>query len=269
MRTTPVRVFNFWIFLVLVGVFVGFKKIINFRSKVSVIPGSYGTKVTRIENAITESFIELDISKGQVQPILEYLQCRSSLGHKYSKPEILLLHGAAFKKENWKESGIIQSLCNDNNSETSRFSSILALDLTVKATGMQFKLVIDSLVESGILSGRPLIVISPSASGKAVLGLSSNVDVPLDSIFHAWVPVACGAILHANEDVLQKFTRENIPIFGIYGSKDEMGARVSDRLVNLAAAEKKMINGGHPCYLDSPHDFVQALIGFGNRRSLW
>ena len=85
--------------------------------------------------------------------------------------ELILLHGAAFTKEDWKSSGILDMLCDINNEEDEGNLSILALDLSVKADGAQLGLAFDALVSNGMLSGKPCTVISPSASGKAIVSL--------------------------------------------------------------------------------------------------
>merc|ERR1712226_525747 len=48
--------------------------------------------------------------------------------------EILLLHGAKFTKENWKESNILNSLClKGNDAKLNRRTRVIAADLPVSA----------------------------------------------------------------------------------------------------------------------------------------
>lgn len=237
------------------------------KKEMKTVSSSNFHNIEKSQTNIINSSIQLNMDAGQVQSELKYLKCENNFGIEKNLPEILLLHGAAFKKENWKESGILESLCGVDTG-VSRFSSVVAVDLSVRSTGLQLKLAIDSLYEANILNVKPLVLVSPSASGKGVLELS-DVGIALNSILLSWIPVACPSIMKKKEETLKKFLKEGTPILAVYGSRDKMGEKVTERLVKFASAEKKMIDGRHPCYLDSPNNFVEAIFDFGKKRNIW
>lgn len=86
--------------------------------------------------------------------------------------EILLLHGARYTKEDWRTSGILDSLCLMGKGEDDPGSlSVTAIDLSVAAGPLELARAVDALRGSGVLSPHPVFVVSPSASGAAVVGL--------------------------------------------------------------------------------------------------
>ena len=215
-----------------------------------------------LESSVT---MNLPFGTGLDRRDLKFLHCgvefsSESLSSK-SIVEIVLLHGAKFTKQNWSESGIIESICNDSQSH-GIISSVIALDLSVQADGNGFINAMDSLIENGILSGKPVVVISPSASGKAIISLTSISERRVEDIIRAWLPVASPAILSATNESLGRFRQLQIPILAINGNRDAMGKKVTERLVTISGAEGVEIDGGHPCYLDSPNAFVDVVFKF-------
>mmetsp|Transcript_25377 Transcript_25377/g.31273 ORF Transcript_25377/g.31273 Transcript_25377/m.31273 type:complete len:335 (+) Transcript_25377:77-1081(+) len=226
----------------------------------------------------------LPYGSGTDKTELSYYKCGSTITTTTNDPkskniEIVLLHGAAFTKENWVESGILNDLCirgnkdnnNNNNNKNQKAMSIAALDLSVNADGLGFKDAFDALVEENVLSGKPVVVISPSASGKSIVSLGSyyaqtNNDKNknlIQNLVKVWVPVASPAVLkERNDSSFDAFKSLNIPILAINGDGDAMGGKVTKRLVDVANAESLEIHGGHPCYLDSPIDFVDGVLSF-------
>ena len=219
-------------------------------------------------NEISESSIQLTshLGTGAQRKTLNYLHCGVSFTSE-NKPsdnevEIVLLHGAKFTKDNWSESGILDSLCNSTQSHDMK-SSVVALDLSVQADGNGFINAIDSLVGERVLSGNPIVVVSPSASGKAIVSLSSSNDEDrLRELIKVWIPVASPSVLSAKDEALSKFRLANIPILAINGNRDVMGKKVTNKLVSIAGAEGLEIDGGHPCYLDSPRSFVNIVLEY-------
>jgi hypothetical protein len=198
-----------------------------------------------------------------------YLHC-GRLNEKST--EIILLHGSAFKKENWQDSGIMEKLCFPDYPLTVPIT-VIALDLPVTADGLRLYQVFLSLREEGLIKGDPLILVTPSASGKGVLGLSalyhsnenkSSVEASMISkLLRAWVPIASYAVAR-DLSSLDSFIKCNIPVLAMYGNKDIAGKRVSEQLIQYADAEVIEIKGGHACYLDSPDQFVVELLNFIN-----
>jgi pimeloyl-ACP methyl ester carboxylesterase len=180
-----------------------------------------------------------------------------------STSELLLLHGAAFTKEDWKSSGILEKLCDLNNDEEGGDLTVTALDLPVSATGEELASIYDALVDKGVLSGRPVVVVTPSASGKAVVSLSSDRE-KLQRIVKGWIPIAPPAVGQAADDAFENFNELSIPILAIYGNQDDMGKKVTEKLVKLVGEGVKAVEleGRHPVYLDSPDEFVQEVLQF-------
>lgn len=196
--------------------------------------------------------------------------------------EYLFLHGAAFTKEDWKTSGILQKMCSRSpqDIESHMHYSVTAVDLSVQADGVTLARVFDALAEANIISGLPIIIVSPSASGRGVLdlvsvsqrqtkldskesvekGLSTSIHLSLlETTLLAWVPVACYDVSKTQDSLFDVFETSHIPVLAIHGSSDIRGQEVADRLEKLAAAKKVMLGTNHACYLDEPDRFVAAL----------
>ena len=77
--------------------------------------------------------------------------------------DLVLLHGAAFTKEDWKKSGILDKLCHVPR------LSVTALDLPVKANHKDLKKVLDGLRKKAVIQNKPVALITPSASGYAIV----------------------------------------------------------------------------------------------------
>ncbi len=186
--------------------------------------------------------------------------------------ELVLLHGAAFTKTDWKSSGILDTFCEINNDEDGGNLLLLALDLPVSADGVELGTAFDSLVRNQLLSGNPVTFITPSASGKGIVNLgemmvgdissSPSEKKVLKRVVKAWIPVATGSVLKASEEALKVFETCEIPILSIHGDKDEMGKKVTTMLESLANAKAVELSGTHPVYLDSPDEFVSEVLQF-------
>jgi len=208
----------------------------------------------------------------QQQSRVAYLHCGPRHTPSYGKTkghgELLLLHGARYTKEEWKRSGIMKNLCRDTKRRPGL--SVTALDLSVDADGAALVNAFNALVADRVLSGDHVVVVTPSASGKAVLTLGAaqaqddmmkSESRSLGDVVAMWVPVACGGALKAEEGAIRAFASASIPVLAIYGSTDPVaGGQSSQRLADLAGATKVELRGGHPVYLDSPKEFVEVLV---------
>ena len=228
-------------------------------------PESLQQHVAQVDHDVIEGSVKADTGNRNMEEVA-YLHCgprhTPSYGKKNGHAELLLLHGARFTKEEWKTSGIMKDLCKDGTKRPGM--SVTALDLSVTANGTALLNVFDALVRDKILSGDPIVVVTPSASGKAMLTLAEVYDVKskarsIDDMVALWVPVACGGISRVDEEAILAFA--NVPVLAIYGSEDPVtGGQTSDRLVDLVGATKVELKGSHPVYLDSPKDFVEVLV---------
>mmetsp|Transcript_43747 Transcript_43747/g.64241 ORF Transcript_43747/g.64241 Transcript_43747/m.64241 type:complete len:452 (+) Transcript_43747:85-1440(+) len=240
-------------------------------------------------NAVESGYASVGGGEEEEESQIEYYRC----GPKYTPGigimgayegsevkiihEILLLHGASFTKEDWLRSGILKMLCADVDNNPTVSFSVTAIDLPVSVDGVQFRNAFDALVGKGVISGMPLAVVSPSASGKGIVDLAfmtaearKNEDpaatdgheTPLNHIVSAWVPVAAGAILETTDDALLEFPKANIPILSIHGSQDGMGKESTNRLIDVAKSTGLTLGKNHPCYFDEPQEFVKVIREF-------
>jgi pimeloyl-ACP methyl ester carboxylesterase len=242
---------------------------------VSWIKGSNKMSYNNIETVTSEFIIQsgsIDIASTDDPTTIPYMQC----GIVDPKSmEILLLHGTAFTKEHWKTSGIMEKLClQDSHAAKTRTMSVIALDLPVTADGTRLYEAFLALKDEKLIMGNPLVIVTPSASGKAVLSLSSfyhhfrnstNVEDSiqasmLPNMLKAWIPIASYAVARETQS-LASFKSCRIPILALYGKEDDAGKRVSKKLVDYGA-EMMELDGGHACYLDSPDEFVFHLLEF-------
>ncbi len=220
------------------------------------------------ENDTTQS------TNHQEQHTLNYYHC-GPLPTK-SNPqlsELVLLHGAAFTKEDWKSSGILDMLCDINNNEDGGDLSITAWDLPVSADGYELIGAYNAMVNGKKLSGHPVTFVTPSASGKALTTLGTIVHEQdahqeLKLLVKGWIPVASGSVLKVSDESLLKYVHANIPILAIHGDQDLMGKQVTERLVQLTKAKGVELEGHHPVYLDAPDDFVMEVIKFMEENGL-
>lgn len=160
--------------------------------------------------------------------------------------EVVLLRGAkSFSKENWKTSGILETLCNTNNNDDMGNLLVTAWDLDEGADGNELVAAFDAMSAQQVISGRPAVIISPSASGKALIGLAAmrlNPKIEQDDlkrIVKAWVPVSPTAALRAQDAVLEQYKTSNIPTLAIHGDQDPNGDKIALRLIT---------NSGRRCH---------------------
>ena len=214
--------------------------------------------------------IKLPSGSRNDEKTLQYYRCGStsisSSTYESKDIELILLHGAKFTKENWKESNILQNLCLKGNEDTEKNGrmSVIALDLSVQADGLGLESAFDALVDEGVLSGQPAAFVTPSASGKSVVSLVTEKKTSLlKKMIKVWMPVASFSVLTVkNDDLFKIFVDEDIPILAMNGDEDKQGQKVTTKLVEAANAKGVEIKGGHPCYLDSPTYFVDSVISF-------
>jgi len=216
-------------------------------------------------DAISSVRLSLPYGKGIDKKSLEYIHC----GTKFTKSsftksdsELILLHGRKFTKEDWSSSGILADIC----SKGAQHISVTAIDLSVTADGLGFRDAFDALIEGKAISGNPVVVISPSASGRAIVSMGtiaaeSGDYSTLKSIIKVWIPVASPAVLSVRDDAaLAAFSLAAIPVLAINGDKDEMGKKVTKKLESAAHAKGVQLKGGHAVYLDSPRFFVDIVM---------
>jgi pimeloyl-ACP methyl ester carboxylesterase len=110
----------------------------------------------------------------------------------------------------------------------------------------------------------PVALVTPSASGFTMAtwaAAASTVKDTLPKYIERWIPVAAVAFVRAPDQDVQRL-QALLPILAIYGDKDRPGKQSSERLQTLAGATILEMAGTHPCYLDSPKEFVGEMIKF-------
>ena len=168
-----------------------------------------------------------EIAYGDKNKAMQYYRCgppTEILSINPELTEVVLLRGAkVYWKENWKDSGILETLCNMNKNDDMGNLLVTAWDLDVGADGQELIEAFDAMSAQQVISGRPAVIISPSASGKALIGLASmklNANIEKDDlkrIVKAWVPVSPPSALRAQDVVLGQFKTSNIREFVVLG----------------------------------------------------
>jgi hypothetical protein len=183
-----------------------------------------------------------DLQQGRTETGVDFYHCRDS----EEKKHVILLHGAMFTKEDWKTSGILQQFCSTPGLTASHQDFIQLLE------------------QSPSLFSRSLpveAVVSPSASGKVVTDWMINGDIStISKYIQTWIPVAAGSVHSTTEQQLEALRTSGIEILAIYGDQDKTaGHDTSMRLQQWSGATTVELKGGHPCYLDSPDEFVKVI----------
>lgn len=167
-------------------------------------------------------------------------------------PPVLLLHGARFSSETWRELGTLDLLARQGY-------RVWALDLPgyggSEASTLPEHELLASLVP--LISERPMVVVSPSMSGRYSLPFVANRP----SWVAGWVPVAPAAI----DRYLDEIEGSRVPTLILWGSEDQiLPVKQSNRLTKALPASRRVILEGasHPCYLDRPIDFHRELLQF-------
>lgn len=168
---------------------------------------------------------------------------------------IVLLHGAAFTKDTWRESGIFDRLCGSPD-----VSAVYAVNLPVSATYKELQ---------HVLQAKQIVadaLVTPSASGRTITSWiqqqpgDDNESSQLQHIVKGWIPVASYSVLTISPAEWKQI--QGWRILAVHGTKDSRGRTVSETLQQHTHAQVVELTGGHPCYLDSPHDFVAHVLAF-------
>jgi hypothetical protein len=239
------------------------------------------------------------IIQGRTSNGIDYYHCSSGeVGNKEEEdkdrhlPHLMLLHGARFTKEDWKTSGILQQFCNPSLSVVNGLSQhhgvqqqqqqlrglqVSAMDLPVSATPQDFIAMVQAFHREVSTSVLPLAgLVTPSASGKVITDAilqqrrrgtdpfdAADDEDPLKQLaqyIQRWIPVAAGSVQQLQPDELKRLKESNIEVLAIYGNKDAMGKQTTSMLQQWAGATAVELVGGHPCYLDSPDEFVKVVL---------
>jgi pimeloyl-ACP methyl ester carboxylesterase len=165
---------------------------------------------------------------------------------------VLLLHGQRFHSGTWLEIGTYRKLA-------SQGYHVVGIDLPgygrseesdVPREGFLRELI----TELGI--GKPVIVV-PSMSG----GFAFPLLIESSELAAGFVAVAPGGIQHYGSE-LHKI---KVPTLILWGEKDAIiPLSLGEQLKSKVEGSRMVVLAGarHPCYLDRPDEFHQALLEF-------
>lgn len=167
-------------------------------------------------------------------------------------PPILLLHGARYSSETWRELGTLELL-------GQRGYRVLAMDLPGYGASPQASTPAEDLLSTWLpfLFDRPAVVVSPSMSGQFSLPLVAQRPTWLAG----YVPIAPGAIAQN----LDKVRGSKVPTLVIWGKKDSIvPLKDGQRLAKAMPGSRTVVidDAGHACYLDQPIVFHRELLQF-------
>ena len=167
-------------------------------------------------------------------------------------PTVLLLHGARFSSETWRELGTLELLARKGY-------RALALDLPGYGKSEVPELspakTLSTLLP--LVSERQVAIVSPSMSGRFSLPLVASRP----SYVAGFVPVAPGAIA-AN---LSRIAGSKVPTLIFWGENDKIiPLKQGEQLSRVMPNSQLVVLAGasHPCYLDRPLDFHRELLQF-------
>ena len=173
-------------------------------------------------------------------------------GQRSDKPTLLLLHGARFSSETWRELGTIELAAATG-------LHVVALDLPGYGRSQVSPLAPDEFLVQFMdaLSLERAVVVSPSMSGQFSFPLVTK-DTERVAGF---VPVAPAGM----DRYLRTLRKIYVPALVIWGENDSIiPVEKSDELAMVLEDSRRVILKGasHPCYLDRPDQFHRELMDF-------
>jgi pimeloyl-ACP methyl ester carboxylesterase len=171
------------------------------------------------------------------------------------RPDVLLLHGARFSSETWRELGTLDRLA------AAGFHAV-ALDLPGYGQSESSPIDREDFLAEAIaaLGMTSAVVVSPSMSGQ----FSFPLLIRDPEKVRGFVPVAPAGIQH----YLRALHGVRVPTLILWGENDDViPLEQSDVLAAAIVDSKRVIikDAGHPCYLDQPEEFHEALLSFLKR----
>jgi len=165
---------------------------------------------------------------------------------------VLLLHGARYSAETWRELGTIEILARAGY-------RVLALDLPGHGLSEPSTVPPERFLPSllPLLSGQPVVVLAPSMSGTWAFPLV----VRRPSLVAGFVPIAPAGI----DAFRSELGRIETPTLIVWGENDEVIPRSQADLLarTLPNSQLAILPGAaHACYLDAPDLFHRELLGF-------
>lgn len=167
-------------------------------------------------------------------------------------PALLLLHGAAFTSETWRELGTL-GLAEE------RGMRVIAVDLPGFGASPPSNAPPESFLAALLVAAeleRP-VVVSPSMSGR--FSLPAVTSTP--GLFAGYVPVAPAGV----PGFLDALGSADLPTLVLWGARDHVFPVDQGRALAAAMPRAELVvieDADHACYLDQPERFHELLFGF-------
>ncbi len=185
----------------------------------------------------------IEVEGGRVHYLIE--------GDEKGRP-IVLLHGARFQAETWKQIGTMKALAQAGY-------KVIAVDLPGYGKSSpsrgDARTWLRGLLD--VLEVEKPVVVSPSMSGRFALPLVTEEPQRVSG-FVAVAPVGI-------PDYKDQLHRITAPVLAIWGERDEVVPQEqADLLVGSVKRGRKVIASGasHAVYMDDPAAFHEELLGF-------
>ena len=165
---------------------------------------------------------------------------------------VLLLHGARFTSETWRELGTIATLADAGH-------HVIAVDLPgyghSETSGVPRNEYLSRMLWQ-LWPARRFVIVSPSMSG----GFSLPFVARQPDRVAGYVPVAPVGI-DAHRAALEQV---DVPTLVVWGENDQVipVSQASVLAEALDGATLILSGASHPCYLDRPDEFHRALLDF-------
>ena len=170
-------------------------------------------------------------------------------------PDLLLLHGAAFSAETWRELGTLSLAAAEG-------LHVFAVDLPGFGDTPRSQLGREEFLVAliAVLELETPTVVSPSMSG----GFTLPVLLEHPELLGGWVAVAPAGVSGPPAGL----SSLDLPTLVVWGSEDnvfplEQGRRLAQ---TIPGAELLVLEGArHPCYLDQPKLFHERVLAFARK----
>lgn len=165
---------------------------------------------------------------------------------------VVLLHGASFQAETWRETGTLETLAE---------AGYRAVAVDLPGFGQSPPASVDAKTWLGTLLDQfdlpAPVVVSPSMSGRFSLPLVTGRPERVSG-FVAVAPVELAAYV-------QQLHRITAPVLAVWGANDRLiPQQHADLLVEHTCCARKVVipNAGHAPYMNDPAAFHRVLLEF-------
>ena len=179
------------------------------------------------------------------------------------KPDILLLHGAAFTSMTWQSIQTLDKLQQAGYRAISIDLPSFGESPAIQIPPLESALFLKSVYEAfSIQKSNGFVLISPSMSGRYAIPYIFSPNRLNDQKMKGWVPVAPVSIRDHGEDEYAEL--KNMKTWVVYGEKDSSGrAQSLQYLAKVPGATiMEMKNAEHPCYMTDPELWNEKLVEF-------